>query len=89
MGRRLILTKRRGTSHIGAKEYNCVTKCMTFDPSPFCVLWFFPSEEVEPVLLVGSADEGRIRGVLPEGRVVRHLHFLQVINDKIEPSFVL
>ena len=64
-------------------------KCVIFDPSPFCVLWFFPSEEIEPVLLVGSADEGRIGGVLPEGGVVRHLHFLQVINDTIEPSFVL
>ena len=49
---------------------------MTFDPSPFCVFWFFPSEEVESVLLVGCADEGWIGGVFSEGGVVRHLHFL-------------
>ena len=54
---------------------------MTFDPSPFCVLGFFPSEEIEPVLLVGCADEGRIGGVFPEGGVVRHLHFLMKHGD--------
>ena len=45
---------------------------------PFYIIGVFPGEQVKPVFLVCCADECGVRGVPPQGGIIRHLHFLGV-----------